>query len=286
MFSFSKFVRRSTLVVCAVAAGVTVHAQAFAENSLERAQKNGFIRVGFANEAPYGFATSSGKLTGEAPEVARAVFAKLGIKQIDGVLTEFGALIPGLKAKRFDVIAAGMYINPKRCKQILFSEPSYGIGQAFLIKEGNPKKLKDYASIAGDGNLKLAVLSGAVEGGYAKSSGVKRTQLVSLPDQASMVKAVQAGRVDAAALSALSIAGMAQKVDGLISTAPFGTVAGRSVKGHGGFGFRKEDTALRDAFNAELKKFLGSKEHLDLVTPLGFGEGYMPNKTMTELCAE
>jgi len=286
MFSFSKFVRRSTLVVCAVAAGVAVHTQAFAENSLERAQKNGFIRVGFANEAPYGFATSSGKLTGEAPEVARAVFAKLGIKQIDGVLTEFGALIPGLKAKRFDVIAAGMYINPKRCKQILFSEPSYGIGQAFLIKEGNPKKLKDYASIAGDGNLKLAVLSGAVEGGYAKTSGVKRTQLVSLPDQASMVKAVQAGRVDAAALSALSIAGMAQKVDGLTSTQPFGTVAGRSVKGHGGFGFRKEDTALRDAFNAELTKFLGTKEHLDLVTPLGFGEGYMPNKTKAELCAE
>lgn len=284
MISFSKLIKRTALTVSA-AAGLMLAGHTLAENSLERAQKDGYIRVGFANEAPYGFATASGQLTGEAPEVARAVFAKLGIKQIDGVLTEFGALIPGLKAKRFDVIAAGMYINPKRCKQILFSEPSYGIGQAFLVKDGNPKGLKDYASVASDESIKLAVLSGAVERGYAKDSGVKRAQLVALPDQASMVKAVQSGRVDAAALSALSVAGMAEKVDGLVSTEPFGKVSGKSVKGHGGFGFRQEDTALRDAFNAELNKFLGSEEHLKLVTPLGFGKGYMPNKTMAELCA-
>ena len=34
--------------------------------------------------------------------------------------------------------------------------------------------------------------------------------------------------------------------------AAFGEVAGISVKGHGGFGFRKEDSDLQEAFNAEL----------------------------------
>ena len=87
---------------------------AFAETTLERAKAQGFIRVGFANEAPFGYATPDGKLTGEAPEVAKAVLAKMGIPQVDGVLTEFGSLIPGLKAGRFDIIAAGMFINPKR----------------------------------------------------------------------------------------------------------------------------------------------------------------------------
>ena len=82
---------------------------------MERAKAQGFIRVGFANEAPFGYATPDGKLTGEAPEVAKAVLAKMGIAQVDGVLTEFGSLIPGLKAGRFDIIAAGMFINPKRC---------------------------------------------------------------------------------------------------------------------------------------------------------------------------
>jgi polar amino acid transport system substrate-binding protein len=82
----------------------------------------------------------------------------------------------------------------------------------------------------------------------------------------------------------LSIADMAKKGDGVESTTPFGEVAGKSVKGHGGFGFRKEDTDLYEAFNAELKKFLGSDEHIALVTPIGFGKDYLPNKSMEQLC--
>ena len=257
---------------------------AFAETTLERARKDGFIRVGFANEAPFGYATPDGKLTGEAPEVAKAVLAKMGINQVDGVLTEFGSLIPGLKAGRFDIVAAGMFINPKRCAEIAFSEPSYGIGQAMLVKAGDPKGVKDYSSIAANKELKLAVMSGAVEVGYAKEAGVPEDQLMILPDQSSLLQAVQSGRADAAALTALSIADMAKKGEGVESTTPFGEVAGKSVKGHGGFGFRKEDKDLYDAFNAELKKFLGSPEHIALVTPIGFGKDYLPNKTMEQLC--
>jgi polar amino acid transport system substrate-binding protein len=261
-------------------------ASAYADSTLETARKNGYIRVGFANEAPFGYATPEGQLTGEAPEVAKAILAKMGIPQVDGVLTEFGSLIPGLKAGRFDIIAAGMFINPRRCQEIAFSEPSYGIGQAFLVAEGNPKGLKDYGSIAADAGLKLAVMAGAVEGGYAKDSGVEQAQLVVLPDGPSMVAAVQAGRADAAALTALSIANLASKSDGVEMTEPFAMVAGQSVMGHGGFGFRKEDADLLAEFNKHLAEFLGTQEHLDLVTPHGFGKGYLPTKTTAELCAE
>lgn len=257
---------------------------AFAETTLERAKKDGYIRIGFANEAPFGYATPDGKLTGEAPEVAKAVLAKIGIPQVDGVLTEFGSLIPGLKAGRFDIIAAGMFINPKRCQEIAFSEPSYGIGQAMLVKQGDPKGIKDYSSIKANPDLKLAVMSGAVEVGYAKDAGVPESQLVMLPDQSSLLQAVQSGRADAASLTALSIADMAKKGEGVESTTPFGEVAGKSVKGHGGFGFRKEDKDLYQAFNDELKKFIGSPEHIALVTPFGFGKDYLPNKTMEQLC--
>ena len=85
-------------------------------------------------------------------------------------------------------------------------------------------------------------------------------------------------------MTALSIADMAKKGEGVESTTPFGEVAGKSVKGHGGFGFRKDDTDLLEAFNAELKKFLGSPEHIALVTPIGFGKDYLPNKTTEQLC--
>ena len=259
---------------------------AFAETTLEKARRQGYIRVGFANEAPFGYATPAGKLTGEAPEVAKAVLARMGIAEVDGVLTEFGSLIPGLKAGRFDIIAAGMFITPKRCKQINFSEPSYGIGQAFLVPQGNPKRLFTYADVAQRSDVKLAVMAGAVESGYAKNAGASMSQLVMLPDPPSMLAAVQAGRADAAALTALSIANLAAKGDGVESTPPFATVAGESVMGHGGFGFRKADDDLLAAFNKQLKAFLGSQEHLDLVTPLGFGKGYLPTRSTAELCQE
>jgi polar amino acid transport system substrate-binding protein len=271
-------------VLVAIVATALQSLTVFAETTLEKVRQQGYIRVGFANEAPFGYATPDGKLTGEAPEVAKAVLARMGIPEVDGVLTEFGSLIPGLKAGRFDIIAAGMFITPKRCKQINFSEPSYGIGQAFLVSEGNPKGLNTYADVAKQSEVKLAVMAGAVERDYAKKAGVSMSQLVTLPDPPSMLAAVQAGRADAAALTALSIANLAEKGDGVESTSPFATVADQSVMGHGGFGFRTEDRDLLAAFNEHLKAFIGTKEHLELVTPLGFGKGFLPTKTTAELC--
>jgi polar amino acid transport system substrate-binding protein len=284
MFDFLISRRNALKTTVAALAVASIGTAALAETTLEKAKAAGYIRIGFANEAPFGFATPDGKLTGEAPEVAKAALKKIGIAEVDGVLTEFGSLIPGLKAGRFDIIAAGMFINPKRCAEINFSEPSYGIGQAMLVVKGNPKGISDYSSFINDKSLKLAVMAGAVEGGIAKDAGVAEEQLVTLPDQSSLVAAVQSGRADGAALTALSIADMAKKAEGVESTKPFGEVAGKSVKGHGGFGFRKEDTDLQEAFNKELAAFLGSPEHIALVEPLGFGKDYLPNKTTQELC--
>lgn len=277
--------RRMILGAGAALLSLGAVAAAHAQTTLERIRDQGYVRVGFANEAPYGFATPDGQLTGESPEVVKAVLAKLGIEEVDGVLTEFGSLIPGLQAGRFDMIAAGMFITPQRCQQVQFSEPTYGIGQALLVPAGNPKGIVDYASIASDKDLKLAVMAGAVENGYAKDAGIEQGQLVILPDQSSLVRAVQSERADAAALTALSIADMASKNDNVESTSPFGEVAGQSVVGHGGVAFRTEDTEFYEAFNEELKSYIGSPEHIELVTPFGFGEGFLPTKSTDELCA-
>ena len=73
------------------------------ETTLQRIQREGVVRIGYANEAPYAYADEkSGRLTGEAPEIARVVLKQMGIERIEGVLTEFGSLIPGLKAQRPD----------------------------------------------------------------------------------------------------------------------------------------------------------------------------------------
>ncbi len=83
---------------------------------LEKAIDQGYLTVGIANEAPYGFEDENGVPTGEAPEVAKEVLARLGIPEIRSVIVDFGALIPGLTAGRFDMIAAGMFITPDRAE--------------------------------------------------------------------------------------------------------------------------------------------------------------------------
>jgi len=279
------FAKGIKVLAATSAIGLALVGGASAQSTLDKAKEDGAIRVGFANEAPYAFATPSGELTGEAAVVGKEIFSRLGIENVEGVLTEFGSLIPGLRAGRFDVIAAGMFITPERCAQIQFSEPSYGIGQALLVPEGNPENLVDYSSVADNSDLTLAVLAGAVEAGYAEDAGIDQSQLMVLPDQASLVSAVRSGRANAAALTALSIKQMADANDGVESTEPFGEVAGNSVVGHGGFGFRPDDTELYEAFNEELKNFVGTSEHIELVKEFGFGEGFQPTKTTAELCA-
>ena len=258
---------------------------AAAETTLERVQKQGYIRVGFANEAPYAFATPDGKLSGESPTVFRHVMKQLGVNEVDGVLTEWGALIPGLKAGRFDAIVASMYITPKRCEQVLFANPTYGIGEAFVVKTGNPDGINNYAD-AVTKNLKIAFVAGTAEIEHGRLAGMKRAQEVTVPNFAAAVATVKAGRASAAAFTSLTAKDLASKSDGIERAEPFTFEHnGKKYKGEGSFGFRLADTSLRDAVNVELAKFLGTPEHLKMVTAFGFDASNLPEKTAAQHCA-
>lgn len=257
--------------------------------TLQTAMAKKKIRVGYANEAPYAFQESaSGKLTGEAPEIARVVLGKLGITEVEGVLTEFSALIPGLQAKRFDMIAAGMYILPERCKQIAFSNPTYSAGEAFAVRAGNPLALHGYADISSRPEARLGVVAGAVEASYARELGIRKEQVTIFPDGPSALEGIGSGRIDAYAATRPTIAHFLEKnPEGLEIATPFAnpTINGRVVRGYGAFGFRKDDQDLVDAFNVQLKNFIGSPEHLKLVGGFGFDAQNLPGEASAdELC--
>jgi len=260
------------------------------ENTLEKARKQGFINVGFANEKPYAYATPDGKLTGEAVEVARKIFQNLGIKEMNGVLTEFGSLIPGLKAKRFDVITAGMFINPERAKEVDFANPEYSIGEAIAVKKGNPLNLHSYEDIAKNKDAKVAVMVGAIEQEYLKKSGVPDDQIVTVPDQPSAISALQAGRVQAVTMTGPSLQAVldSAKDDKLERVLDFKQplIDGKSVRGYGAAAFRKEDKEIREAYNAELQKLKESGELLKLLEPFGFTEDELPGDMTAEQLAK
>jgi polar amino acid transport system substrate-binding protein len=281
--------RKTASARCTIGPGVflatiVVAFAASAASTLEQARESGSIRIGFANEAPFGYATPDGTATGEAPEIATRIFKKLGIAKVDAVLTEWASLIPGLRARRFDVIAAGMFITPARCKQVAFSNPTYRLGQGFLVKAGNPLALHSYKDAAGNSAAMVAVMAGAIEQSYAEKAGIPEERILTLPDQVSMLSAVQFGRADAAALTALSVRRMADKGGERVDVAaPFKTPD--DAYGYGAFAFRKDDKALRDAFDKALAAFIGGKEHLALVAPFGFTKAELPGKaSAAKLC--
>lgn len=266
----------------------TIAAGAFqpagAETTPDELREAGFVRAAFANETPYGYVDEDGTLTGESPEVAKEIFSRMGVDKVDGVLTEWASLLPGLNAGRWDLVAAGMFITPERCEEAAFSEPSYRIGQSFLVEEGNPHDLHSYGDVKDNSDITLGILSGAVEKDYAEDAGIPDSQIRQFPDQASMLSAVKAGRADAVALTSVSIERMAQRGgEGVERAEPFETPEG--AVGYGGFAFRKGDDKLLARFNEHLDDFIGSEEHLELVKPFGFTETNLPGDTTAEeLC--
>ncbi|TDD42172.1 ectoine/hydroxyectoine ABC transporter substrate-binding protein EhuB [Nonomuraea terrae] len=234
----------------------------------------GTIKVGIANEQPYGYRDSGGELTGEAIEVARAIFKSLGVDTMEGqIVDSFGSLIPGLQSRQYDFIAAGMSITPERCAEIAFSNPDYATSNALLVTKGNPKKLTKFEDVA-QGDATVGVLEGAVEKGYAEAAGVPGDRIQVFPNQNAAFKGILAGRVDAIALTAVSLRWTLQQQyadEPLEVTESFVPVVdGEEQVGAGGFGFRKQDTALRDAFNAELKKLQDANGVLPLIEKFGF----------------
>ncbi len=115
---------------------------------------------------------TTGRPRARPPRSPRCIFERLGIDEIKPVPVDFGALIPGLNAQQFDVVSAGMYINPDRCAQVLFSDPDYLMLDAFIVRKGNPHGIRTYEDIAKKG-LKLASGKAYAEIDYAKAAGVK-----------------------------------------------------------------------------------------------------------------
>ena len=105
---------------------------------LSQLQDAGTITVGFAGEAPYSF-EDGGELMGATVALHREIFGELGIDNVEGKLTDWGSLIPGLNAGQFDAVSAGMSILPDRCAQAAFSEPEFQYTTALMVPEGNPE---------------------------------------------------------------------------------------------------------------------------------------------------
>lgn len=253
-------------------------------NLLDRLRDQGSAKIGIASEPPFGYVDKDGEATGQAPEIAKVVFKRLGIDDVQAIPVEFGALIPGLKAQQFDLVSAGMYITAERCAQVLFADPDYLMLDSFIVKKGNPHGIKTYKDIV-DKNLKLGSGKAYAEIEYAEAAGVKDLQVY--PDQVAGLEAVVQGRVHAFAGTNVTVKGVVKGSARAEATEAFQPyVDGEPAYGAGGFAFRQSEKNFRDAFNKEIHKLKANnyEELLKIVKPFGFGMREMTDMTAEELC--
>lgn len=280
---------RRTLIITAfvfflILAGITF--LTLRDTSLDQIRRADTIHIGYAVEAPFAFLAPDNTITGESPEVARAVVSRLGIQHIEWIQTTFDNLIPELEAGRFDVIAAGMFITKSRAERVAFSQPTFHVNQGLLVRTGNPLRLTSYTQAAQVPNVRIAVLAGSVEELLLQRVGIAKNQLIATPNIVTGQTAVQSNLADGLALSLPTLRWIMnhERLANLEIAEPFSQPdpALTAHLGYGAFAFRLKDHQLRIAWDTAMRPLIGSPEHLQIIEPFGFSAADLPGNITTE----
>ena len=278
-----------TAAAAAVTLGLGIVGSTATAVTLQELQDRGQVRIAIANEIPYGYTDLDGSAKGVGPDVAKHIMDALGIANIEWVTTNFGSLIPGLQADRFDMVAAEMAILPQRCQQVLFSEPDSSYGEGLLVAKGNPHDIHSFESFA-DSDRKVAIMAGADQLEMLQALGVSEDRMVTISNNADAISTVSTGRADAYAATSLTVSELASRSDDVEAATEFTDpiIDGEAVRSWGAFTFAQGSEDFRDAVNAELAKYKQTDAWQETMAQYGFSptdakESF--SKTTEQLCA-
>ena len=268
-----------------IAAVSMLLATAAGAQTLSETAKTDGVRVAYFNYAPFAYVADDGGVIGTDVEILEAVLGQMGIEVADAVSTDWGALIPGLKAGRYDVVAAGMFVTPARCAEVAFSEPTFGIRATLVVPTGNPKGISRYEDILEQGAV-LAAVSGTAQVAAALEMGIGRAKVQEYPDAPTALAALRAGRADAFGVDAPSARQIIENQPSadFEMVEPFAEIGGKSAVDHGAFAFRQEDQAFVEQFNATMRDFVGGADYVTINEAHGMTADEAPVRSVSELC--
>lgn len=182
----------------------------------------------------------SGPLTGYDVEVAQAVAGKLGVKA-SFQETQFDGIFAGLDAKRFDVIANQISINPTRSAK-------YSMSTAYTVSPGVVVTKESDNSIHSMTDLKGKTTAQSLTSNWYKVAQDDGATVQSVEGWAQAVSLLKDGRVDATVNDKLTF----------LDYTKTNTNSGLKIAAttpdadHNAFALRKGATALTDAVNKAL----------------------------------
>lgn len=230
---------------------------------LQAMKQAGAAKAAIATNPPYAYPAPDGEPKGYMIDVATAAFKELGVPKVTAVTMTYDAMIPGLQARQFDFVPAGLNITAARCQVVVFTAPVTAQQDAMYTPPGNPKKIVSYAFVAQHPEIRLAALTGSTQEQYALKVGVKAEQIVRVPDPQAGISAVLGGRADALALGQFSVPNTSQRGVDM-------TVDKQSPVLGTGFAFRKEDVKTRDLVSAQINQMRANGKLQELYVKHGF----------------
>ncbi|MEP4195661.1 MAG: transporter substrate-binding domain-containing protein [Aliishimia sp.] len=257
----------------------TTATSGFAGPLQDRIDAGETIRIGFANIPLWGYPNEAGDADGFTNDIAIEVLASMGLTNVEPVVGDWGGLIPGLKAERFDLITGGMYVLGSRCENVSFSEPVARSGDGILVAAGNPEGINSYTDVL---NGEHIMVTGA---GYntveaAQNLGIADANIMQVPGPTEMVAALKAGRANAAVLTDFEAQHLAADHDE-IELGDSSQMEEWS-KNFAAIGFRHEDQDFLADFNAALKDYLGTEEMMAKVAEHEYSKVHLPGDVTTE----
>ncbi|PBB58183.1 MULTISPECIES: ectoine/hydroxyectoine ABC transporter substrate-binding protein EhuB [Mesorhizobium] len=286
----NKITRRAVIGCAAVSIAFgAAQLPAAAQSKLDRIESEGKITVGIANAINWAWRGEDGKVVGFSPDLLRAAFEPLGVKEFDFVLVDWNALIPSLQTRRFDVIAAGMWITPVRCKSVAFSDPDLTISDAMLVDKGNPHNIHSYEDLTKNPELRVGASRGSADIEHMTSAGVPEKQILQFQDDDAVVAALVAGRIDGAPFGSTAMPRMLKALAPSVERAmPFtGYIKdGHEVAGWSAIAFRLDDTNLRDAYNKRLVELKADGTVAKLMQKYGIEANVNDTMTVEKACSD
>jgi polar amino acid transport system substrate-binding protein len=260
-------------IVCFAVSG------AEAQSLLEKAEAGEPIRIGFANEVPWAYPGENNEPLGFVNAYTLGVLEEMGVENIEPVVTDWGGLIPGLKAGRFDIITGGMYILQSRCENVAFSEPIGVFGDAFIVQSGNPEGIQTYQDIK---EKEAVLVTGAgfniVE--VAKQEGIPDGNIMTVPGPTEILAAVQAGRADAGGVTYFTAQNLAEQSGGAVDVTDPSKLPDWTLNWVG-IAFDPADQDFLEAFNEAQEAYLGSEAMLEAVAEYGDTQSQLPSDDVT-----
>ncbi|MEP0962225.1 MAG: transporter substrate-binding domain-containing protein [Roseobacter sp.] len=226
------------------------------------------MKFAYLIEPPFNYVDATGHVTGCDVELARHVFAELGIADFEPVETEFSELLPGLADGAWRM-TTGLFGTDERRQTALFSRPIWALPDGLLVAKGNQLGLCGYRSVVDNSHVRLAVIRDQFQHRSAVEFGVTAERILIFETYTEAAQAVREGRADAYASVARAHSGFIEEnPDWDLELVPVPNAEKPPAFGSFAFGLNEAD--LLDEVDAVLSRFLGSNDHRKLVASFGF----------------